>query len=141
MEIKENTYIIKKFKLKFKRSFWTGRISAKSKALEVIGLALNEFRDNLPEIIRNVIRYDEIVSSNPIENNLRGMISKEEYYRYWGEIDEIENYSANIYSFHLYKDIVEISEYGSQCCVIPIYDWIQILQEWEYFLSRNYRKS
>lgn len=128
--------IIEKYQLTFTKDHKFP--SAESKVLPDLGGALVDFRYFLHEILKNTIRYYAIVSSNPTENNHRGMTSDEEHFKYWGELYEINYFGSDAYSLHLYGDKAEISLLSYEGCELPINDLIEILQEWKNFLKVNY---
>ncbi|WP_299678467.1 hypothetical protein [uncultured Dokdonia sp.] len=100
---------------------------------EIIAFALEDFRGDYKELLHNALLYKKIIYENPMENNQKGMISDEEYYKYWGLINEIEGYGFNHFWIDLYKDKAIISDQFdpnyNNGLEIPIDDWIDILKE------------
>lgn len=100
---------------------------------EIIGFALEDFRGDYKELLHNASVYKKIICENPMENNQKGMISDEEYYKYWGLINDIEGMSYNHFTITLYKNTATISDQFdpnyNNGLEIPIDDWIDILKE------------
>lgn len=100
---------------------------------KIIAFALEDFRDDYKELLHNAILYKKIINENPMENNQKGMISDEEYYKYWGLISEIDGLSCDHFTITLYKNTATISDQFDtnykNGLEIPIDDWIDILKE------------
>ncbi len=104
--------------------------------------ALEDFHFDIEEILQNAVLYKKVLAENPMEHNQKGVISDEEYYKYWGVINEIEHNGCNTYSVSLYKDTAYISYYHdpnhNNDLKIPLDDWIEILKECIQFRNTTY---
>ncbi len=126
--------ILAKYGLKFKETS-SGNLSATSELYPGLGEALYDFRHSISEILKNTIQYYSITKFNPPEKNQPGMTGEEEYYKYWGLINDIDYYGANAYSLNLYFNKATLSLFGDEFYELPITDMIDILKEWEVFLK------
>jgi len=129
--------IFEKYQLSFIKDD-NGRPEGVSKLYPVLENVLFSFRDSLSEILKNTIEYKSLVSSNPMENNKKGMVSDNEYYKYWEQINKLDYFGSDESSLNLYNSEVALSYSGNEFCIMPIEDFIKILEEWKMFLKENY---
>ncbi|MCB0373305.1 MAG: hypothetical protein KDD31_09875 [Muricauda sp.] len=115
----------------------------RAKSIKHPGLdsVLEDFKYHTAEILDNTQKYIELITENPIENMVRGIVSDEQHFEYWNKLEKLNYFGSDASAMDINGKKVTLSLSGEDFMEITLSDFLNLLKQWHEFLVEKRFKS